>query len=462
MRKMIFNRISFKLGILFSGIFLIFLLLLGYMLYGVFSNLFIDYISQELLTRGANHSKALEEYYSQATLEHVILMEENVVTSVIITDPYNNILVYSDPVTNEMKRFIGRTNQISNNQILNRNWNNYQYIVSVSPIKDGDLGYVYMFYPTNVLKEMVFVLKFLIFVASIGIILIAVVLIALLSSIMTKPLLKMKEATLKMAKGEYIQKLNVKGDDEIAQLSKSIQTLGEQLQYFEDTRNDFLASISHELRTPLTYIKGYSDVLIKGLIMDRGEQQKYLKVINEETKRVIHLVNDLFEMSKIQTDHFLLNKELTDLTTLLGNVVQSLTPVAEKKGLKIIFNHVKNISPINLDPHRMEQVFYNVIENAIKYTNQGHVKINLLQDETTTKIIVEDTGIGIPEKDIPRIWDRFYRVEKSRARKTGGTGLGLYIVKEIVRLHDGEVYIESVECKGTKVTIMLRREDVIK
>ncbi|MFT9487444.1 ATP-binding protein [Tepidibacillus infernus] len=464
MMKMIlkrFNGISFKLGLLFSSIFLVLLLLLGFTLFELFSHLFVDYITQDLLKRGENHAKVLEENFNETTLTHVALMEQNVITNVVVTNQEGQILVESDPTDKEMKEYINLGNAIKISRVLNQNWDQLNYIATVSPIRNGNLGYVYMYYPTSILKEMVFVLKLFISLASIGIVLIAVGMIVILSKKMTKPLLEMKEATNEMAKGDYKQHLDVKGNDELAQLADSIQSLGEQLQYYEDTRNEFLASVSHELRTPLTYLTGYSDILIKGRIVDKQEQQTYLKIINEEAKRVTHLVNDLFDMSKIQTGQFQLKKEYVNLIKLVEKVIQNLKPVAEGKGLSILFNPMIDLPVLYLDPNRMEQVIYNLIENAIKYSDQGEIRVSLEGDKEFIFIKIEDQGIGVPEKELSRIWERFYRVEKSRARKTGGTGLGLYVVKEIVQLHGGQIEAKSVEGKGTTMIIKFKRKDVV-
>ncbi|KXG44975.1 histidine kinase [Tepidibacillus decaturensis] len=456
-----FNGISFKLGLLFSSIFLVLLLLLGFTLFELFSHLFVDYITQDLLKRGENHAKVLEENFNETTLTHVALMEQNVITNVVVTNQEGQILVESDPTDKEMKEYINLGNAIKISRVLNQNWDQLNYIATVSPIRNGNLGYVYMYYPTSILKEMVFVLKLFISLASIGIVLIAVGMIVILSKKMTKPLLEMKEATNEMAKGDYKQHLDVKGKDELAQLADSIQSLGEQLQYYEDTRNEFLASVSHELRTPLTYLTGYSDILIKGRIVDKQEQQTYLKIINEEAKRVTHLVNDLFDMSKIQTGQFQLKKEYVNLIKLVEKVIQNLKPVAEGKGLSILFNPMIDLPVLYLDPNRMEQVIYNLIENAIKYSDQGEIRVSLEGDKEFIFIKIEDQGIGVPEKELSRIWERFYRVEKSRARKTGGTGLGLYVVKEIVQLHGGQIEAKSVEGKGTTMIIKFKRKDVV-
>ncbi len=452
--------ISLKIGLLFSSIFLILLLFLGYVLSSLFSQIFVDYITQDLLTRGENHGKVLTDNFNQSSIYHVGLMEKNVVTSVVVIDQNKQVLTQSDPIDNEMKKYIygKQTDQTS---VLNKDWQHYKYIVTISPIDKGKKGFVYMFYPSRVLRETVLVLKGFIAITSIGVILIAIAFIVFLSRKMAVPLQRMKEATNKMAKGEYKQNIQVKGNDELAQLANSIKALGEQLQYYETTRNDFLANVSHELRTPLTYIKGYSDILAKNIISDKEEQLEYLRIINEESKRVTHLVNDLFQISNMKTGNFVLHKEPVKIYDVVKKVIQNLTPLAYEKELSIsLDSDVPNLV-LNIDPHRIEQVFFNLIENAIKYTDQGSVKVSIKKNKESVIMIVKDTGIGIPKDELSKVWDRFYRVEKSRARKTGGTGLGLYVVKEIIQLHQGTIEINSSEEKGTAITIILKGNDVV-
>lgn len=454
--KYFMNKISFKVGALFTIVFLILLLLLGSLLYLVFTQMFIDYVTNDLLVRGNNHASVLADNFNDVTIMHVGLMEENVVTSVIVTDFNNNILTSSDSVDSEMKRYLKMKQNSASSQILNKDWKEYQYITTVSTI-ENNLGYVYMFYPTSVIRETVLILKIFIGLASLGVILIAIGVIIFLSKKMTSPLIYMEEATKKMAKGEYRQDLNIKGEDEVAQLSNSIRILGNQLQHYEDTRNEFLASVAHELRTPLTYINGYSDILTKDLIKDKDEQRKYLTIINDETKRVTRLVNDLLELSKASVGKLTLNKDIVDINLILEKVINNLSPLAKQKGLTFNYNSKKNAF-LNIDPFRMEQVFFNLIENSIKYTDHGNVSVKIFEENELIKIIISDTGIGISEVDLPKIWDRFYRVDKSRARQTGGTGLGLNLVKEIIKLHEGEIDIKSTKGKGTTVYITLRKD----
>lgn len=450
----VFSRISFKLGIMFNAVFLILLLILVYILFGVFSNLFIDFVTNDLITKGSNHARVLEADYSKKMIDHVISMEEDGTVQVVITDKNKNILASSIPPDREMKMYLHRNNKKQPNVVISNNWKKDKYITTSSAIGKNH-GAIYMFYPSDVLRETVLVLKMLIVIASIGTVLLGFGLIGLLSRKLTKPLLIMKDATNRIAKGKYQQKMPIKGKDEIAQLSNAIQSLGEQLQFYEDNRNEFLSAVSHELRTPLTYIRGYSDVLSKGMIQDPAEQSEYLKIINKEAKRVSVLVDDLFDMSNLQMGKFQLAKEMTDLNPIIERAIAALRPAAEKKGLGLKQNLAPGIPAISMDGKRIEQVVYNLVENAIKYTDAGQVTIRSCVKNKFVVIDIADTGMGIPQEELPKIWDRFYRVEKSRARKTGGTGLGLFIAKQIVQSHNGEISVKSEENQGSTFSIFL-------
>jgi two-component system, OmpR family, sensor histidine kinase BaeS len=452
--KIYFNSISFKLGILFSGVFIVLLLILGTVLYGVFTNLFVDYIKQDLLARGTNHAKVLEEEFDQSTINHVIEMERNVITEVVVTDNQQRILASSIKPNRDIKEHLSTGDSEKLSGIIENEWRQHNYIISATKI-GNEKGFVYMYYPAFILRDIVFVMNILIIVTSIGIILLALGLIGILSRRLTKPLLRMKEATNKMSLGKYKQVIPVSGEDEISQLGRSIQKLGEQLQDYEDSRNEFLAAVSHEIRTPLTYIKGYSDILAKGIIKDSHEQAEYLKIINKETKRISILVNDLFEMSKLQLGTFELNREWTYINPIIEKVISSLNPAAANKGLKLSGNLQLEVHRVHIDIQRMEQVLYNLIENAIKYTNKGEISVRSFTKRGFTVIEIEDSGIGIPQEDLPKIFDRFYRVDQSRTRKTGGTGLGLYVVKNIIESHGGEIRVGSIENQGSRFTIFL-------
>lgn len=453
-RSTFLNSISFKLGLLFSGVFLTLFFILGLILYGVFTNMFVDFVTSDLAVKGSNHAKALEGDYSKEMIDHVISMEKGGTTHVLLTDQNQHIISSSVTPDSEMKHSILKEGKKEINSIIDKNWKKDKYITTVSSI-NGNKGYVYMFYPSDVLRETVFVLKMLIFAASVGTVLLGFGLIGFLSRKLTKPLLVMKDVTDQIALGKYKQKIPSRGNDEIAQLSNAIQSLGDQLQFYEDTRNEFLSAVSHEIRTPLTYIKGYSDVLSKGMVKNTEEQIDYLSIINKEAKRLTFLVDDLFAMSKLQAGKFVLEKESADINSIVEKVAATLRPAAEKKGLVLTVCFLNQIPVMSVDIKRMEQVIYNLIENAIKYTENGEIHIQAYLKNDLAVIEIMDTGIGIPEQEIDKIWDRFYRIEKSRARKTGGTGLGLYIVKQIIDSHGGQIKVKSIENEGSTFSIYL-------
>lgn len=448
------KNISFKLGLLFSAVFVCFLLLLGLILYGVFTNVLIDYIKQDVLARGNNHARILEGNFDRTTIDHVVEMEQGVTTEVLIADSENNIIAASKVPDPYMKKHLTKKKEKSS-YILEDDWRGHRYIVSVSKIGDHG-GYVYMYYPSDLLKEIVFVMNALITIAVIGIIFLAFALISILSKKLTSPLLAMKEATSKMAFGKYKQTIPVHGEDEVAQLGKSIQELGEQLQFYEDSRNEFLSAVSHELRTPLTYIKGYSDVLKKGMANSDEEVEEYLSIINKESQRLSFMINDLFEMSKLQVGKFELDKRMVNLNSLIEKIAASLRPASAKKGLYITLELENTLPAVKVDTERMEQVFYNLFENAVKYTTEGGIKVRSYTKKDLVVVEICDTGEGIPKPELSRIWERFYRVERSRGKKTGGTGLGLYVVKQIIEAHEGQIQVKSQLNEGTVFTIYLK------
>ncbi len=459
MRKgAIFNRISLKLGLSFSAVFLTLLLLLGFLLYGVFTNLFVDFVSKDLLILGSNHAKALKDDYTPEMINHILSMEKGGTSHVLITDKDRKILGSSVIPDAAMKNALHHKRNGPANYIIDQHWRTDKYIIAVSNI-GGDKGFIYMYYPSNNLRETVSILKILILITSLGTVFLAFGLIGILSRKITHPLLTMKDATNSMARGEYKQVIPAAGNDEMAQLAHSIQQLGERLQHYEETRNEFLSAVSHELRTPLTYIKGYSDVLSKGIIKSADEQAEYLSIINRETNRISYLINDLFEMSKLQGGRFQLNKEIANINNSVKKAAGSLLPMAEKKGIRIKVQISEEIPDTSIDQIRLEQAVYNLIENAIKYTDEGEVSIRTYHHHQNVVIEIADTGIGIPAREIPKIWDRFYRVEKSRARKTGGTGLGLYIVKQLIEAHHGEIKVKSVDGSGSTFSIYLPKEN---
>lgn len=230
-------------------------------------------------------------------------------------------------------------------------------------------------------------------------------------------------------------------------------------QKLESMRKEFVANVSHELKTPLTTIKSYTETLLDGVIDDRDLSVNFLQVVDSETERMARLVRDLLQLSGLDFQRSKWNKKAVDLKKIIEEIILKLDVSVKnkKQQIHLNLNDLKgNDTIIYADKDRMGQAILNLLGNSIKYTPEGgHIKIDICIREDKLILEIEDNGIGIPEKDLARIFERFYRVDKARARELGGTGLGLSIAKEIIEAHEGTIEIFSQEGKGTKTVIRL-------
>jgi two-component system, OmpR family, phosphate regulon sensor histidine kinase PhoR len=225
-----------------------------------------------------------------------------------------------------------------------------------------------------------------------------------------------------------------------------------ELKNLEQMKKDFVANMSHELRTPLTAIKGFVETL------EEEEEIKnvhYLEIIKRHTDRLMNIMNDLLVLSELEQTGSALVIENVNLVSLAENILKVFEQGSKEKGIQLKLLAGEGLKTIQADPFKLEQMFINLLDNAIKYTEKGKVSISLRQEDSKSIIEIQDTGIGIPGSHLPRIFERFYVVDKSRSKKLGGTGLGLSIVKHIVLLHGGTIDIESSLGMGTKFTIIL-------
>ncbi|CAM3687260.1 HAMP domain-containing sensor histidine kinase [Aeromicrobium ponti] len=266
---------------------------------------------------------------------------------------------------------------------------------------------------------------------------------------LSNPLLEMEKATRKIAKGDLNTRISSSTKDEIGSLATAINDLAVELHRYRSNRREFFANISHELRTPITYLEGYANALENNLYRTEDEKRQYLQIIQQEAGRMSKLVQDLFELSKMEEGKLALHFEEIDLIEVVENALLKTKIKAQEKRLQLEFNKVYHLPTIYADGLRMEQIVINLIENAIRYTEKGTINIKLTSDPDRVKLTVEDTGIGIPNEDVPYLFERFYRVEKSRSREFGGSGLGLAIVKQLVELQNGTISVKSDVGKGT-------------
>ena len=228
----------------------------------------------------------------------------------------------------------------------------------------------------------------------------------------------------------------------------------------ESMRADFVANVSHELRTPLTAIRGYAETLLGGALDDRARALQFLQVIERHSERLSRLIDDLLTLSDLELGRTELHPEPFELEGIVEGVLEVLRAKAEGKGIDLRMELPAGLPPVLVDRDQIEQVLINLIDNAIKYTPAGgRVRVSAAtrdnEDRGAVEIRVVDSGIGIPEKDIPRLTERFFRVDRARSRELGGTGLGLAIVKHIIQAHGGSLAIESRPQQGTTVRVGL-------
>ncbi|MCC6139438.1 MAG: HAMP domain-containing protein [Nitrospira sp.] len=230
-----------------------------------------------------------------------------------------------------------------------------------------------------------------------------------------------------------------------------------ELRRLEKIRKDFVANVSHELRTPLTSIKGYVEALLDGGKDNPETAVNFLAIILKQSDRLNLILEDLLELSKIESGRVSFKEDPLDIRSLIERTLSMIKPLADKKGHRLISNIDGQIPPIAGDESRLAQVLTNLLDNAVKYTpEQGTITVTAksLPDQTV-ELAVTDTGLGIPEQDRPRVFERFYRVDKARSREMGGTGLGLAIVKHIVEGHGGQVWVEAHPPQGSRFLVRL-------
>ena len=233
-----------------------------------------------------------------------------------------------------------------------------------------------------------------------------------------------------------------------------------ELKRLETVRSDFVANVSHELRTPLTAIQGYVETLLRTPPNDPREAVSFLEIIERHTERLGRLTEDLLTLSDLESGRALIVPQPVEVKELIQRILEVFTDRGAKKQVALTYFAEPDLPPLSGAPDRLQQLVINLVDNAIKYTPPGgkvEVFGRLAKDNGECKIElgVSDTGMGIPEKDIPRLTERFYRVDKTRSQELGGTGLGLAIVKHIVQAHGGELKIESALGKGTTVRVLL-------
>ena len=272
-----------------------------------------------------------------------------------------------------------------------------------------------------------------------------------IKSIVT-PIRDVSNIARKIAMGDFGSRIEITKNDEIGELCDTINYMASELSQAENMKNDFISSVSHELRTPLTAIKGWGETAKMSIGTDEALVKRGIDVVLSEADRLSGLVEELLDFSRMETGRLSVVSQPLNISELLTESVDMYIELARQQGIELVFTRPAEDVTVSGDPNRLKQVFINIIDNAVKYTEKGgQVLVDQITEEGCVRITVKDTGVGIPAQDIDRVKEKFYKANKT----VRGSGIGLAVADEIIKQHKGLLFLESTEGVGTTVTIVL-------
>jgi signal transduction histidine kinase len=284
-------------------------------------------------------------------------------------------------------------------------------------------------------------------------IVIALILTLVLSRRMTSPIGVLAKAARRLGRGDLSQRVQLQGEGEVAALAQAFNFMAADLEHAEQLRRNLVADVAHELRTPLSNIQGYLEAIRDEVIKPNAAT---IRSLNEEAALLSRLVNELQELSLAEAGELKLVYQEEDITKLVKQAVTPWQPQLAAKEISLSLDLSDNLPLVNIDWQRVNQVLHNLLENAVAYTHKGGtISVAAMTQGDWVEVSVSDTGEGIPAEDLPHIFERFYRVDKSRARATGGSGLGLTIAKRLVEAHGGKITVQSKLGKGSRFSFTL-------
>ena len=332
------------------------------------------------------------------------------------------------------------------------------YPITVNSVKIGTLttGYVGPYYFND--EELIFIkaLNMLFIISGIGSLLLAFILGTIMSVRISRPLNKIAKKALLLSEGKYKEKLNdVSNTKEIDVLIKAINNLSEALENKEKLRKQLTQDVAHELRTPLTSVQGHMEAMIDGIWEISKER---LSSCYDEIIRMRRLIGSIEDLSGVENENVILHKEEFELSKLITRMLNNYENEFFAKHIRASYQAKEVL--VYADQDKMSQVFNNLISNALKYSNgEGEISIDVIGNPEMIEMRIKDTGIGIDKLDLPHIFERFYRVDKSRNHKTGGVGVGLTITKAIIEAHGGTITVNSKINEGTEFIIIIPKKD---
>lgn len=325
----------------------------------------------------------------------------------------------------------------------------YIYGLPVRMEDGGLVGYLFAAAPATAMTEFLLQILQMFSVSAIFVIFLSFMVFYFITLQLVRPLRRMGAAARRFGSGDFTERIEVRGEDEIAELAQSLNNMAQSLSVLETTRRSFVANVSHELRTPMTTIAGFVDGVLDGTI-PKEKEREYLTIVSDEVKRLSRLVRAMLNMSRIETGEVQIKKVDFDLLDVILQTLFSFEREIEAKQVTIGgLDHDKVI--VEADKDLIHQVVYNLVENAVKFVDEGGtISFAFHAEGGRTYVRIRNTGAGLSKEEVQHVFERFYKSDKSRGLDKNGVGLGLYIVHTIVGLHDGEIIVRSVEGEYTE------------
>ncbi len=333
------------------------------------------------------------------------------------------------------------------------------YTVGI-PIKNGETVMAVLFASTEATDVWFFIMDLMDIIFFCALIATAVSSVAIyfVTNSMTKPLREMAAAAKSFSTGDFTVRVPAEGEDEIAQLARSFNHMADSMADLESVRRSFIANVSHELKTPMMTIGGFIDGILDGTV-PKEKHKQYLAIVSEEVKRLSRMVKSMLSIARIEAGDMKINPTDFDINELVCRTVFAFEQKIEEKKLEIMGLESDEVF-VKADNDLIHQVVYNLIDNAVKFVNEGGcISFSYAQKDGSVFVSVKNTGVGIAQQELPRLFDRFYKTDKSRSLDKTGVGLGLYIVQTIVNQHKGDLLVKSVEGEYTEFTFSIPASD---
>lgn len=467
-----FKTIFQKLFWTSTAIILVVIMVISASMFGLLNN----YIVHERMAASQKASKSIEylttEFASQADDFRFKMAYDSTLASwsmiigakITVMDMDENVFATTDnseiiPATiiskvlsgNDVNKFV----KIPENQ-------SHRHIIGMPIYYQGNImGGIFFLYPPSIMKSTLQEFSHIILISLLAAIIFALILIYFGSRSVSKPLKEINDAVLEIASGKFDKRVDVSAADEVAQLASSFNYMADSLEHLEDMRSSFISDISHELRTPMTSISGFVSGILDGTI-PKEKQTEYLELVLEESNRLVRLTNDMFEMTKMSSHGYKLSIRKFDFAETIRLCIIAAESKIEAKNLDLNVNFEHENIFVLAEPDSIKRVIINLLDNAIKYSfENSKIDISVFSENTHIVFEISNIGTGIEDADLPYIFDRFYKSDKSRSREKSGAGLGLFFVKNILALHSQQITAKSVNiddnAKRTTFTFTLEK-----